>query len=133
VVSQREPYHIRRYPIQTVQCNDGGVVADRGESKPRSQRRKNPRWPSLERQLADAQVEPGSALEQLIRDNQDFTILGAHEAADTLGLPPWLRVHWRKAHPDEAYSAADPSGGYPRVLHRTLAWMLANQDLRTDS
>jgi len=86
-------------------------------------------WPSVEEQLVAANVARGSALEKLIRDNQDFNLLRPEEANDKIGIPPWLRVHWRKAHPEGKYSPNDPSGGYPRVLKRTLAWMLSHQDL----
>jgi hypothetical protein len=86
-------------------------------------------WPSLEEQLVSAKVVHGSALERLIRDNQDFALLRPDEAQDKLGLPPWLRVYWRKAHPEGRYAADDPSGGYPRVLKRTYAWMVSHQDL----
>ena len=86
-------------------------------------------WPSVEEQLAAAKVLRGSALEKLIRDNQDFHLLRPTEAHDQIGLPVWLRVWWRKHHPDEKYSTVDPYGGYPEVLHRALAWMLSHQDL----
>jgi len=89
-------------------------------------------WPTLEEQLSQATVVHGSPLEMLIRENQDFQILREGEKADNLGLPPWIRVYWRKAHPEGNYSAKDASGGYPRVLRRTLAWMVSHQDLRPD-
>jgi hypothetical protein len=85
----------------------------------------------VEEQLAAVNVRPDSALEKLIRDNQDFQILRADEAHDRLGYPPWLRVYWRKAHPEGKYAANDPSGGYPFVLKRVLAWMLSHQDLHS--
>jgi hypothetical protein len=88
-------------------------------------------WRSVEEQLADARAAPGSALEKLIRENQDFGMLRSEENNDHLGLPPWLRVYWRKAHPEANYSAADPTGGYPRVLHRILRWMLTHHNLRS--
>jgi hypothetical protein len=88
------------------------------------------KWPSLKRQLAAAKVVPGSALDQLIRDNQNFDMLRPEEAHDDLPLPPWLRVHWRKHHPDADYSG--PSGGYPLVLHELYQWMLRHQDLVPD-
>ena len=88
-----------------------------------------PRWPSLEEQLVKAKVRRGSKLEQLISDNQDFGILHPNEASDGLDYPPWLRVHWRKTHPEMRYSPEDPSGGYPRVLERIYAWLLQNQDM----
>jgi hypothetical protein len=86
-----------------------------------------PRWPTLDEQLAESRVIHGSALERLIRDNQDFSMLRPEEADDKLPLPPWLRVYWRKQHPDAVY--AGPSGGYPLVLHDYYRWMLDHQDL----
>ena len=47
-----------------------------------------------------SKVIPGSALEKLIRENQDFDMLSPEEAHDRLRLPPWLRVYWRKQHPE---------------------------------
>jgi hypothetical protein len=88
-----------------------------------------PRWPSLETQLAQAKVVHGSALENLIRDNQDFQMLDPEEANDRLGLPPWLRVYWRKLHPDSDYSG--PRHGYPILLQELYEWMQEHQDLRT--
>jgi hypothetical protein len=91
-----------------------------------------PAWPSVERQLAESNVVPGSALEKLIRDNQDFHLLRSEEATDKIGLPQWLRVYWRKQHPEVEYRADDPTGGYPRVLKNLHAWMLTHQDLQPD-
>lgn len=90
----------------------------------------SPHWPSLERQLADAKVIPGSALDRLIRANQNFSMLWPHEANDRLRIPPWLRVHWRKHHPEAKYSENDPSGGYPMALHELYEWMISHQDLK---
>jgi hypothetical protein len=88
---------------------------------------------SLERQLAqeydEFKIENGTALERLVRENQDFEMLRTSEASDKRGLPPWLRVWWRKNHPEENYSAKDPTGGYPLVLKEILEWMLTHQDL----
>jgi hypothetical protein len=84
-------------------------------------------WPSLEEQLAQAKARPGSALETLIRDNQDFAILSPREAHDGLPFPPWLRVYWRKSHPELSF--AGPRVGYPLLLERVLEWMLSHQDL----
>jgi hypothetical protein len=86
-------------------------------------------WPTLEAQLAKDRVIPGSALEQLIRDNQDFGLLRPEEASDKLPVPLWLRVMWRRAHPEMIYAAADPAGGYPHVLKEIDEWMKAHQDL----
>jgi hypothetical protein len=76
-------------------------------------RTRRPAWPSLEEQLAAAGVIHGSALEQLIQDNQDFAMLRPEEATDRLGIPPWLRVYFRKQHPGGDYTGP---GGYPHLL-----------------
>jgi len=89
-----------------------------------------PVWPSVEQQLAQVNVVPGSALEQLIRNNQDFHLLRPEEANDKIRLPLWLRVYWHKQHPELIYSANDPTGGYPLALKDVYAWMLTHQDLR---
>lgn len=52
------------------------------------------------------------------------------EAGDTLDLPPWLRIYWRKLHPDADYSG--PGGGYPMVLRDLGEWMLRHQDFVPD-
>jgi hypothetical protein len=83
---------------------------------------------TLEDQLSESNVVRGSALEKLIQDNQDFHLLRPEEANDKIGLPPWLRVYWRKHHPETVYSGNDPTGGYPRVLKRVHGWMLRHQD-----
>ncbi len=87
-------------------------------------------WPSLPEQLGKDKVLAGSALETLIKANQDFGMLRAEEAKDTIRVPPWLRVIWRKAHPEGAYVADDPTGGYPFVLKEVHEWMLSHQDLQ---
>jgi len=86
-------------------------------------------WPSLERQLAQDRVIPGSSLETLIRENQNFDMLRAAESRDKNPVPAWLRVWWRKGHPNMTYSAQDPTGGYPHVLKEIHEWMLSHQDL----
>jgi BNR repeat protein len=86
-------------------------------------------WPSVESQLAIDQVIKGSALEQLIQANQDFNLLDPSEANDKIGIPPWLRVMWRKAHPMAVHPPGDPTGGYPRALKNVHQWMVTHQDL----
>src|SRR3954463_8063793 len=86
-------------------------------------------WPSLDQQLKAARVQPGTVLEKLVQSNQDFGMLRAEEAHDKLPVPLWLRVYWRKAHPEGNYSAADPTGGYPHVLKEIGEWMMLHQDL----
>jgi hypothetical protein len=88
-----------------------------------------PRWPSVEEQLGADQVTRGSALEQLIAENQDFDLLAPEEADDASELPLWLRVYWRKNHPEVEHSTVNPGAGYPDVLYDIYHWMLANHDL----
>jgi hypothetical protein len=89
-----------------------------------------PSWPSLEHQLAKDRVVPRSALEALIYENQDFSMLRPGEVRDKIGIPAWLRVWWRKSHPEVVYSASDPTGGYPHVLKEVYEWMLTHQDFQ---
>src|SRR6185436_5007827 len=86
-------------------------------------------WPSLDAQLQADSVRPGSALERLIRANQDFSVLREGEAKDKILVPLWLRVLWRKAHPEAVFPADDPTGGYPFVLKEVHEWMVTHQDL----
>lgn len=87
------------------------------------------RWPSVHEQLRTDRVVPGSALERLIEDNQDFSMLRPEEAKDKMPVPLWLRVWWRKNHPEGVYSRLDPTGGYPLVLKEIHEWMIHHQDL----
>jgi hypothetical protein len=87
-------------------------------------------WPTLKAQLDKAEAPAGSALERMILNNQDFRLLRPEEANDKIQIPLWLRVAWRKAHPELKYSAADPTGGYPLVLKEVAEWMETHPDLR---
>ena len=87
-------------------------------------------WPTLGEQLAQAHVPAGSALAKLIRANQDFSLLRPDEAYDKIRVPAWLRIAWRKAHPEMEYSPMDPTGGYPLVLKEVAEWMESHPDLR---
>ena len=80
-------------------------------------------WPTVQRQLAADRVAPGTALEKLIRENQDFSLLRAEELNDRRSrqVPLWLRVYWRKAHPDMQV--------YPLVLKEVHEWMVSHPDL----
>ena len=95
----------------------------------RDRKRDNGHWPSLAEQLEASRVIPGSALERLIRENQDFDMLSPEEAHDKLHLPPWLRVYWRKQHPEIDSAPGDPTRGYPLALSDIYIWMLDHQDL----
>jgi hypothetical protein len=87
------------------------------------------RWPTLAEQLAEDHVPPGSALAALIRDHQDFTVVRG-EARGDRPAPPWLRVAWRRAHPEARPAPGDPTGGYPLVLKEIHEWMETHPDLR---
>jgi len=92
-----------------------------------------PAWPTLEKQIKKDRIIPGSALDALVQNNQDFRMLRAEEANDKIPVPLWLRVYWRKGHPEGRYAADDPTGGYPHVLKEIHEWMLTHQDLRPNS
>jgi hypothetical protein len=87
-------------------------------------------WPSLDRQITKDHIRQGTALEALVYENQDFGMLFPEEVNDTIPVPPWLRVWFRKGHPELTYSRQDPTKGYPRALHEIHEWMLSHQDLR---
>jgi hypothetical protein len=87
-----------------------------------------PKWPSIQEQRAAAKAPRGSALEKLIQANQDFHLLHPDEAKDDVPLPPWIRVHWRKAHPDLVHPSVNPGAGYPDVLHTIHRWMISHPD-----
>jgi hypothetical protein len=89
-----------------------------------------PPWPALDDQIPRS--ARGSALERLIRDNQDFHLLRPEEATDRIGVPPWLRVYFRKGHPELDYRAGDPTGGYPLLLRNVYSWMLSHPDLKPE-
>lgn len=90
---------------------------------------KNPGFKSLKEQLDASNVTKGSNLEKFILANQDVHMLRQDEANDNIGIEPWLRIHWRKHHPEGKYSSDNPTGGYPRVLKRLQALMIRYQDL----
>ncbi len=89
-------------------------------------------WPTIEEQLEESRVVRGSALEKLILENQDFDMLRPEEAQDRLPLPEWIRVHWRKQHPEVEYKPGDPTGGYPLALRDLYNWMIRHQDLKRE-
>ena len=83
--------------------------------------------PSLEQQLRDSKVIAGSALETLIKQNQDFSILDPGELTDRGPFPLWLRVYVRKSHPEIKFSGGKT--GYPLLLKELLSYMTRHQDL----
>jgi hypothetical protein len=91
---------------------------------------KGPKFPTLDEQLKGAHARSGTALDKLIRQNQDFSKLKERDANDKV-VPPWLKVHWRKGHPEADYdNPNDPTGGYPHVLKEVLEWLVTHQDLK---
>jgi hypothetical protein len=76
-------------------------------------------WPTLEEQLEHAKVQPGGKLDRLIRDSKHFYMLSPAEAHEGLPFLPWLRVYWRKSHPELDFSG--PPVGYPLILTSGLA------------
>lgn len=86
-------------------------------------------WPTLQQQLAKDRIATGSALARLIAENQDFSMLRPEESKDLIRIPAWLRVYWRKTHPEAVYAADDPTGGYPFVAKEVYEWMVSHQDL----
>jgi hypothetical protein len=91
---------------------------------------KPPKFPTLDEQIKHAKAKPGTAFEKLIRANQDFSKLKERDANDKV-VPPWLKVYWRKGHPEVNYeNPEDPTGGYPHVLKEILEWMESHQDLK---
>jgi hypothetical protein len=85
---------------------------------------------SIDEQLRAGGIREGTKLEQLVRDNQNFELLYPRESEDdTIGLPLWLRVYWRKHHPEHSCLPEDPTGGYPRALRKLHEWMVRNQKL----
>ena len=95
-----------------------------------------PTWAqSAEEQIAAAGVDPNSRLAELIRDNssaQDVAMLNPADVPDEFKAAPWVLTYWRKQHPEAAFSAGDPAGGYPRALTTLYEWMLAHQDLEPE-
>ena len=84
--------------------------------------------PSVEEQIKQTGAPSGSALAKLIRDNQDFGILHPEELADSYPIPLWLRVLWRKQHPEIPMPAKNPGAAYPEILSQVLKRMVANPD-----
>ena len=72
------------------------------------------RWPTVEEQLRESKVKPGSALREAHPGESGFRNARPDELHDKLRLPPWLRVYWRKNHSDAVFEP--PSAGYPLVL-----------------
>jgi hypothetical protein len=127
----------------TIACTLGfaaaGLLAGRGDTwaaapkadrAPAASAAQPVAWPSLREQLLRDRVSPGSELAKLIARNQDFSLLRPEETRDSLRIPLWLRVLYRKNHPEEQARPGDPTGGYPLALKEIAEWMLTHQDLQ---
>ena len=86
-------------------------------------------WPSIQSQVTQSGAPRGSSLDRVIRENQEFELLESEELSDGYDLPPWLRVLWRKSHPDFRPAAGKPGEAYPDILYTIYARMVANPDL----
>ena len=86
----------------------------------------NTERPSVDAQIERAQAPEGSALEKLIRRNQDFDVLHPDELDDEYPIPLWLRVAWRKQHPEVQMPAKNPGAAYPEVLSQLYRRMVAD-------
>ena len=89
----------------------------------------NVKNPTVASQIKSAQAPKGSTLERLIRENQNFDLLVPEEMEDDYPNPLWLRVLWRKQHPEIAMSKKNPGAAYPEVLSQIYKRMVANPDL----
>jgi hypothetical protein len=85
-----------------------------------------PKRPTIRAQIESAKAPKGSALEKLIRANQQFELLQPEEFEDDYSVPLWLRVAWRKAHPDVPLPPKNPGAAYPEVLSQAYRRMVAN-------
>ncbi|MEP7014721.1 MAG: dockerin type I domain-containing protein [Verrucomicrobiota bacterium] len=124
----------RRFLISLVFFISGAFLALAGFGQGKRDKQSAAQWPSLSQALSQDysgyKVQSGTELEKLVRASQDFSSLRDDEKTDKRGLPAWLRVWWRKAHPEVNYTVTDPTGGYPHVLKEILEWMLTHQDLK---
>jgi hypothetical protein len=94
------------------------------ERQPRSGGK--PKAPTIAAQIEEAKAPTGSALEKLIRANQDFDLLHPDEFEDEYPVPLWLRVAWRKQHPEVQMPAKNPGAAYPEVLSQVYRRMVAS-------
>jgi hypothetical protein len=82
--------------------------------------------PTVTDQIKDARAPSGSVLEKMIRENQDFELLASDELNDDYPVPLWLRVLYRKQHPEITFPAKNPGAAYPEVLSQVYRRMVAN-------
>ena len=84
--------------------------------------------PTVAEQIKKTGAPPNSALAKLIRENQDFERLHPEELNDSHPTPLWLRVAWRKQHPEIPMPATNPGAAYPELLSQIYKRMVANPD-----
>ena len=84
--------------------------------------------PSVEEQIKKTGAPANSALAKLIRDNQDFERLHPEELNDSHPTPLWLRVAWRKQHPELPMPATNAGAAYPELLSQIYKRMVAFPD-----
>ena len=82
--------------------------------------------PTLTNQIKQAGAPKGSVLEKMIRENQDFDLLAPEEMNDKYSTPLWLRVAFRKQHPELQFPSKNPGAAYPEVLSQVYKRMVAN-------
>jgi hypothetical protein len=82
--------------------------------------------PTLKYQIEQTGAPSGSALEKMIRDNQDFNLLATEELEDDYPIPLWLRVAYRKQHPEIPFPSKNPGAAYPEGLYQVYKRMVAN-------
>jgi hypothetical protein len=84
--------------------------------------------PTVAEQVRKTGAPASSALAKLIRDNQDIELLHPDELNDGYPTPLWLRVVWRKQHPEIAMPARNAGAAYPETLAPIYRRMVANPD-----
>ena len=82
--------------------------------------------PTVNDQVKQSGASAQSELAKMIRANQDFELLQDEEFEDEFPIPPWLRVAWRKQHPEVQLPAKHPGAVYPEVLSQVYKRMKAN-------
>ena len=85
-----------------------------------------PKRPTIRAQIESAKAPKGSVLEKLIRANQDFEFLHPEEFEDDYPVPLWLRVAYRKEHPELEFPSKNPGAAYPEVLTQIYQRMIAD-------
>ena len=89
--------------------------------------------PTVSSQVKSAEAPKGSALEKLIHENQNFDILSTEEIEDDYGHPLWLRVYWRKQHPEITLPEKNPGAAYPEVLSQIYKRMKADPTINWEA